>query len=1322
MEALLLVRSVASDVPLFRLPPPPLLLPDGDGVLRHVPFPHTSASALPLPPAAPAPRLRRPRAPRPPLHPADPAPAVHSHSQKQYVGNFCAAVWNAQGLCARSACRHGSKMRYVERLMASRDFVLVTESHATLGAAAALRLPPGVRGFFSPGTSRRAGVAVLIKESFLSNFDPARTSWEVLLPGRCSILHLDGMHGALDIVVCYFATGTSDMVSPSVAGGVQSGMEMSIRRQRRDLRQLLARRCSPASEVLTVLGGDFNWVVQHRDRWSKQAGAFSGHRDAAEERHWSAAVAVPLRLTELLQPMATHENAGARSRIDRVYTNMAVSEQLDRNIACSVLEWVPQLSAHRAVAFSRVAPTRPDFRDRPVPLEVSRHKEWPARVAWEFWERIRRDPDSTHPLRRLKILKQAMRTVADHMMAAKSKEVSEMLGQEDPLGWTIRFIRAVEGGWEGTRRKCLQAYPTLRTLVPDPLHPSLALGDGLRRIRDHAITLAREAAVQALETLHQQASGLDDDQVQSRRGRIHKMLQRVSPGRSNVLAAIQRPDGTVTTDADEMHSLLRSHWRDVFCARPIRRDVLGRWVRDEMHSPGPRLPDPGDPCWAIGLKEVKTALRKSPNSAPGPDGLTFAAWRGLGRLAEECLHAALHSLMDTNAPQQLDVYFGDDFNLGLLVLIPKKPAGVLADGEVFYSPADVRPLSVVSCDNRILANAVRLKLEPIFGAWVSPMQRGFLPGRSMIANIVDVDEEMMHTALRGGEPGAVFFDFAAAFPSISHDYLLEVLVGIGVPPPVMNFIRTLYSKVMCVMVVAGSKRSGFEMLSGIRQGCPLSPLLYAVVGDLYLRRLQRLLPQSMVRAYADDLAVLPRSLMSCLVTMQPFFLELEEVSGLRVNVRKSVVIPLGDYTLEQAAAAIAAACPGWGGLVCSHSAQYLGFTLGPEAGDASWDGPFRKVLQRAASWGRLPLGLQLAAAAYSVHVISTCMFVAQLSAVPAHWAGIERRALARMVRGPGNWCSASDLHLLKRGYAFPREFPDLLLLAKACMLRTLQWENHAEGGLRIGDRAQSLRTALTATEEIVRRGRWAAWFDKSFILTLERNRQSCREHGVRCSTLLRTLSQGAQRPWPLRTMEQVRHGFQKQALAALQPPCAAEVHARLRMRLERWRLPIFPRRCVSRALQVLEHLAKLVPPRVHAAVLRLWWNGWITPRRFQQHAQRCLFCGLDECNDDLEHVSCCRVIWAFSRRFLRRDSPPGPAALRRAAFFLLDQATLQEEASLILGAIRVGAAYRIHNLLRTSTASFAAATIEEMLAQAARDCVRGHSRASRCLDAVWCNS
>ena len=85
-----------------------------------------------------------------------------------------------------------------------------------------------------------------------------------------------------------------------------------------------------------------------------------------------------------------------------------------------------------------------------------------------------------------------------------------------------------------------------------------------------------------------------------------------------------------------------------------------------------------------------------------------------------------------------------------------------------YSPGKTRPLSIVNTDNRIIANAYRLMMEPIVIKWVSDMQKGFLQGRSMISNVVDIDFEAMRISLNYAHSAIVLFDFACTMHALSH--------------------------------------------------------------------------------------------------------------------------------------------------------------------------------------------------------------------------------------------------------------------------------------------------------------------------------------------------------------------------------------------------------------------------------------------------------------------------------------------------------------------------------------------------------------------------
>ena len=126
----------------------------------------------------------------------------------------------------------------------------------------------------------------------------------------------------------------------------------------------------------------------------------------------------------------------------------------------------------------------------------------------------------------------------------------------------------------------------------------------------------------------------------------------------------------------------------------------------------------------------------------------------------------------------------------------------------------------------------------------------------MLANILDAEEAMLLAAILFCDSVAVFFDVAAAFPSIEHALLFAYFQSLGWPQWLTRMISILYSGNTCDICMGKHVFLGFAITRGIRQGCPFSPLLFAVASELLLRRLKRMVAGATNRAWADDLAMI----------------------------------------------------------------------------------------------------------------------------------------------------------------------------------------------------------------------------------------------------------------------------------------------------------------------------------------------------------------------------------------------------------------------------------------------------------------------------------
>ena len=269
-------------------------------------------------------------------------PSSLGASRGPFSGNYTGGIWNAQGLFHAVPRKRQRRKEYLSRMLAGRDFWIVSETHGGRGESEAFNTWLGQRGYtgyWSQFDRRRAGIGITVKNSFLAKFELASPTWTPLVTGEVGKLHLSGNSGDLDIFSVYMPTGN------------QAGDRGDLAGLRGGIRGVLANNIVGQMMALSTIGGDFNFVTSNEDRYTKATMSWSGHKDAAEQKDWEDRLEKPHGLHELHQPMATHNSGVARSRLDRLYTNHHVAEQLDSRFGCSCLDWCPQHSHHRPVVF-----------------------------------------------------------------------------------------------------------------------------------------------------------------------------------------------------------------------------------------------------------------------------------------------------------------------------------------------------------------------------------------------------------------------------------------------------------------------------------------------------------------------------------------------------------------------------------------------------------------------------------------------------------------------------------------------------------------------------------------------------------------------------------------------------------------------------------------------------------------------------------------------------------------------------------------------------------------------------------------------------------
>jgi len=592
----------------------------------------------------------------------------------------------------------------------------------------------------------------------------------------------------------------------------------------------------------------------------------------------------------------------------------------------------------------------------------------------------------------------------------------------------------------------------------------------------------------------------------------------------------------------------------------------------------------------------------------------------------------------------------------------------------------------------------------------------------MLANVVDVEHEMMRYALNHPRAAAIMFDFTAAFPSLDHEYLFGVLQDIGIPSGLVCFIKSLYDQ-HTGYIALGAGKGEIRITAGIRQGCPLSPLIFALVSDILLRRLMRLFPDNKFRAYADDLCMISSDVYRDVDRVTSIFEDFGCVSGLHLNFSKTQVVPLWIEDHKVVQRKLGMIHFKWYGAKVDSSAEYLGFRIGPGRGEGPWNKALSKYLQRAKEWGTVGLSLHYSVKIYNTYILPVLSFVAQLEEVPSTFDKVEKQAMAALIPGPNKWISPDAVKSLHRGYGMPCEARDFRIVSAATKLRVAANEDRDNGGLRMKERRHELYMevdkARRSDEWKLELLAWEGWFRNSHAEVVWRAVEDLYDKGISIPKL-RKLTERKQEGGKRKRIGG-RDGIQALVVKELTPD-TVNIAPSLRKDLQKWKVGLWEDYKTRRANRVIDRLQDLVPPRIQAAILRSWKNGWCTRRRFGTKGDNCCAFGCKWKNtDSLEHYMICPVIHKWSRAELRTEYSDNKE--ERGASFMLLNCDNMSGFTITISAIRLAAAYRTYNLLRHSKDCFYEGGVEGLLLQSAREAVAGHEGAARCFhhrqDPAW---
>ncbi|XP_056698158.1 uncharacterized protein [Spinacia oleracea] len=288
-------------------------------------------------------------------------------------------------------------------------------------------------------------------------------------------------------------------------------------------------------------------------------------------------------------------------------------------------------------------------------------------------------------------------------------------------------------------------------------------------------------------------------------------------------------------------------------------------------------------------EEVKYAMFSiNGDKAPGPDGFGSYFFRENWNIVGEDVTKAVLDFFHTGKLLK-------EINSTTITLIPKTKC-----------PKNVTGFRPISCCNVIYKCITKIlceRMKCVLPMLIVENQGAFVHGRFIMHNIMMCQEIVRQYGRKNASPGCLIkLDKQKAYDTIEWDFLEEMLLSLGFQAQFVNWIMVCVTTPKFSIMLNGSAQGYFASSRGLRQGDPLSPLLFVVCMEYLFRTLYKVGEDSYFKfhprcrstklthlCFADDLILCCKGEFHSIQLLLQGFKLFSDTSGLKANIQKSAV-------------------------------------------------------------------------------------------------------------------------------------------------------------------------------------------------------------------------------------------------------------------------------------------------------------------------------------------------------------------------------------------------------------------------------------------------